>query len=277
MRNPGSMALMAGVAVALAAWGGGIPASAAARPAILRTVEFGYVGPYEQYAIAPAGATSAAISVIGAMGGTAVGSDRVTGGDGAEVRGVIPVHPGEDFALKVGEYGGNSDGPFAGPGGWGATGDGGAGGEGFNDAGAGGGGASSLAIRSTGFTVVVAGGGGGAGGRGFYNGGPGGTSGATVDPGHNGRGPGAGKGGGGAANGVPEGGEGGTGLHMSGSGGGGGAGALGGGGGSGGGFGAGGGGGGGAGSSHFAPELGAPSVGRGSTVSGNGLIVITFS
>jgi hypothetical protein len=129
----------------------------------------------------------------------------------------------------------------------------------------------------------VAGGGGGGGGNGFDSiadsGGPGGSSGATVDPGHNGKGPGGGKGGGGAANGGPTGGSGGssTSKAIGGGAGGGGAGVVGGGGGGGGGTGGGGGGGGGAGSSRYTSRLEAPSVVRGSTSDGNGLIVITWN
>jgi len=212
-----------------------------------------------------------------------------TGGDGARVTGIVVVRPGQVLTVQVGGYGGNSQGNHnPGPGGWGPTGNGGRGGgsHGFHASadGGGGGGASSLGVADCSgclaSTVALAGGGGGAGGRGYDSGvdagGPGGSSGATVDSGHGGKGPGAGGGGGGGTNSSPAGGGGGNGSNAGGGGGGGGAGSVGGRGGGGGSTGGGGGGGGGAGSSHDTAALLTPTVVRGRTSDGNGVVQITW-
>jgi hypothetical protein len=279
--------LAAGAAVAMAAWGAWVPVSAAASasvrlPAASLTETFGYVGPVAQTVTVPAGASLAEVRVIGGKGGgTRTAEYSVTGGDGAQVSGRIAVTPGQVLRLQVAGYGGDApfEGDHPGGGGWGATGYGGRGGASDLGKGGGGGGASGLEIG--GETVVLAGGGGGAGGRGFAarfdRGGPGGSSGATVDPGHNGTGPGAGKGGVGGVKLSGPGGNGDNGSYLAGDGGGGGAGYRGGGGGGGGGFGGGGGGGGGAGSSHYTSLLQAPAVIRGGTSDGNGLIFITWN
>jgi hypothetical protein len=264
-RGAGWAAVAAGACVAMTAWGawgGGAGAAsasalAAARiPAASVTETFGYAGEVTQTAVVPVGATLAQVAVIAGKGGGTKGlRTHVTGGDGAQVSGQIAVSAGEVLRLQVAGHGGNANynhGP--GGGGWGATGHGGHGGAAFYGDGGGGGGASGLEIDGN--TVVTAGGGGGAGGRGLYEtyaGGPGGSSGATVDPGHNGGGLSAGKGGGGG--GGADGGFGGGGA----------------------GIGAGGGGGGGAGSSHHTSRLEAPQVVRGTTSDGNGLIVITWN
>jgi hypothetical protein len=258
-----------------------VPVVAAAVTKAPQTEQFGYVGAVAQRVVVPAGAKSAEVRVIGGKGGgTKTQLNTITGGDGAQVSGQITVSPGEVLTLKVAGYGGDADeNVHPGAGGWGATGNGGRGGGSSNGDGAGGGGASGLEIG--GQTVVLAGGGGGGGGRGFASrfdvGAPGGSSGTTVDPGHNGKGLGAGKGGAGAGHSGPTGGGGGNGTNQGGAGGGGGAGATGGQGGGGGGTGGGGGGGGGAGSSHYTSQLHAPSVVRGTTSDGNGLIFITWS
>jgi hypothetical protein len=279
----GRGALVAGLAVAMAAWGAWVPAPVSARPvsarpAVLVTETFGYVGPHAQQTIVPEGASVAHVRVVGGMGGSSdFNGEYVTGGDGAQVSGPIAVTAGEVLTLKVAGSGGDADViVFPGGGGWGGTGYGGGGGTSAWGDGGGGGGASTLAIGD--HTVVEAGGGGGAGGRGFNvftGGGPGGSSGATVDPGHDGRGLGAGLGGRGALNGVGAGGGGGNGSAGGGGGGGGGAGYRGGLGGGGGSFGGGGGGGGGAGSTLRA--LPDSSVVRGVTSDGNGLIEITWN
>jgi hypothetical protein len=279
-------AVAAGAAVALAAWGVSAPVSASAsvrRPAAPFTATYHYRGAVLQTVIVPAGASVAAVRVIGGKGGRArSGTSFITGGDGAQVSGRIAVTAGQVLTLAVAGYGGDADGDRSpGAGGFGGTGYGGRGGGSSVEDGGGGGGASSIEICCVPERVVVAGGGGGAGGQGLFGGvdqgGPGGSSGATVDPGHNGKGPGAGKGGGGAANGAPAGGAGGNGSNSGGAGGGGGAGLTGGGGGGGGGLGAGGGGGGGAASSDFTPRLEASSISRGTTSDGNGLIEITWN
>ncbi len=256
------VALAGGTAVAATVLGLSGPASASTHtgarpfPAAPLTEVFGYVGAVAQYTTVPAGASGAIVRVIGAAGGkTATGPGKpfaTTGGDGAQVSGTIAVQPGQVLVIQVGGYGGNADSNLnPGPGGWGPTGNGGRGGgaHGYVTVdGAGGGGATSLGIAGcvgcTATTVVIAGGGGGAGGRGFTSdinhGGPGGSSGATVDAGHNGGGGGAGSGGGG------------------------------------GGTGGGGGGGGGAGSSNYTASLSGPSVVRGTTSTGNGLVDITW-
>jgi hypothetical protein len=268
--------------------GPGAPASQAV------TETFGYVGPRAQTAVVPEGTGSAEVRVTGAMGGrTCVGREGrpcpTTGGDGARVSGIIVVRPGQVLAVQVGGYGGDADGNVnPGPGGWGPTGNGGRGGGAYgyfaSSDGGGGGGASTLQIADCSIcpktTVVTAGGGGGAGGRGFDPstdaGGPGGSSGATVDSGHNGKGPGSGRGGGGGTNSSPAGGGGGNGSTSGGGGGGGGAGYAGGSGGGGGSTGGGGGGGGGAASSHYTAALLTPAVVRGTASNGNGLVQITW-
>jgi hypothetical protein len=254
-----------------------------AQPAPGATETFGYVGPGTQTTVVPPGTGRAEVRVIGAMGGaTFDGASRTTGGDGALVTGLIGMQAGQVLSIQVGGYGGDADSNLnPGPGGWGPTGNGGRGGGAHSYAsidGGGGGGATSLAVA--GATVVIAGGGGGAGGRGFTSdigaGGPGGSSGTTVDPGHNGKGPGGGAGGGGGGNGTPAGGSGGNGTNTGGGGGGGGAGYVGGSGGAGGSTGGGGGGGGGAGSSHYTTALQGASVVRGTAAGGNGEVQITW-
>jgi hypothetical protein len=278
MRSPVTLAVTAVVMAAggLCAVG---PASAAARPgrpAASLTEEF-------QDIYVPGGASIAEIRVIGGKGGTAVSSTtKVTGGDGAQISGRIAVTAGELVRMRIGEYGRDSDrNHHPGEGGWGPTGYGGRGGSSSRGDGAGGGGATELGLGIPSRRVALAGGGGGAGGIGFAAGsdagGPGGSSGGSVDPGHNGKGLGAGKGGGGAASGMPSGGYGGNGSNLGGAGGGGGAGLAGGSGGGGGGTGGGGGGGGGAASSQYGSALMDPSIVRGTTSDGNGLIVITWN
>jgi hypothetical protein len=276
----------AGVASVLAAWGAGLPASAAtsapARPGTLETLEFGYVGPHPQEVTVPAGVHFAELRVIGGHGGGTGGSaEFVEGGDGAQVSGRLPVSPGQLLTLMVAGRGENAEDGVPGAGGWGATGHGGRGGNLtslYGGRGGGGGGASSIGTLP--HTYVVAAGGGGGGGTGFAygfdRGGPGGSSGEAPDPGHNGRGPGAGQGGRGAGNGVSAGGTGGDGSHSGGAGGGGGAGIIGGAGGSGASFGGGGGGGGGAGLSDYSTLLRDPRVIRGGSSDGNGRIFITW-
>lgn len=274
-------ALAAGTAVAMAAW---VVVPASAQPAAPVTVTFGYVGPQAQNVTVPPGVTIAEVRVVAGRGGSAAPRGGVTpvGGDGAQVTGRLPVVPGRVLTLSVAGYGGNGSRTIVGGGGWGATGYGGRGGNGsglYGDAGGGGGGGSSIASGPN--TDVLAGGGGGGGGTGFDQffdrGGPGGSSGEFgADPGHNGKGPGAGAGGRGAATGMGAGGGGGNGSNSGGGGGGGGAGWLGGTGGGGGGLGGGGGGGGGAGATHYSLLLQAPSVVRGGTSDGNGIIAITW-
>jgi len=271
---------------------GALPASAAqaaVRPPIAAVTErFGYIGPVDQTVVVPEGAISAQLLVIGGHGGADCRSAGcIDGGDGAAVTGTITVAAGQVLTLQVAGEGGDNFGNIRpGEGGWGWA-DGGRGGSasGGSSDGAGGGGASSVQVSAClppacPLTLTaVAGGGGGTGGTGYLPsvnpGGPGGSSGATVDPGHNGGGPGHGAGGAGGGNGAPAGGAGGAGAHYGGAGGGGGAGAAGGSGGGGGGFGGGGGGGGGAGSS-LTTGLTSPTVTRGTTSDGNGLIEITW-
>jgi hypothetical protein len=271
---------------------GTLPASAAQActrpPGAPGSEEFGYIGPADQTVVVPDGAISAQLRVIGGHGGSDCRtSNCIEGGDGAEVTGTITVSAGQILTLRVAGRGGDNEGNTRpGDGGWGWA-DGGRGGSaaGGSSDGAGGGGASSVQVSdclppACPLTLAaVAGGGGGAGGTGYlpslHPGGPGGSSGATVDPGHNGGGPGHGTGGAGAGNGAPSGGAGGAGEHYGGAGGGGGGGAVGGSGGTGGGFGGGGGGGGGAGSS-LTTGLMSPTVIRGTTSDGNGLIAITW-
>lgn len=273
--------LAAVAAVCAAAWAG-LPATASAQVSRApRAEEFGYVGPVAQTATVPAGITAAELRIVGGMGGATESAYHVeAGGTGAQVTGWIHVIPGEVLTLYVAGRGGNK-GRLPGPpgaGGWGVTGYGGDGGSAATGVGAGGGGASGIAIAGS--LLAVAGGGGGAGNYGFEmnldRGGAGGSSGEAADPGHDGGGPGAGSGGAAAVNLAGFGGDGGSGSSLGGGGGGGGAGAAGGDGGGGGSFGGGGGGGGGAGSSEYRPSLQDPSVTRGTTTDGNGLIEITW-
>ena len=266
-----AVVLASGAAIALTVCSLGTPASvlAAARPLAppgldARALDqtFLFAGPVAQTATAPPEAVAAEVHVIGAVGGgTWPNPDHsgpyVTGGDGAEVSGRIAVTPGEVLTLRVGGFGGDADANrHPGEGGWGGTGYGGRGGSGQDGDGGGGGGASTIEIG--GETIVVAGGGGGGGARGltstFDEGGPGGSSGATVDPGHDGEGIGAGTGGAGAGRDQPSGGSGGAGRYTGG----------------------GGGGGGGAASSHYTSRLETPSVSRHATADGNGVIIITW-
>jgi Glycine rich protein len=251
---------------------------------------FVYIGDVSQSVVVPSGAEFADVRAIGGQGGgTVQHADKsgtyYNGGDGAQVSGEFAVKRGEVVTVKVAQYGGDGDGDLnPGKGGWGATGRGGRGGGSSSADGAGGGGATSVEIAEcetcAPSLVLVAGGGGGAGGRGYAippdEPGRGGSSGQTVDPGHDAKGPGAGKGGGGAAHSSPAGAGGGDGSSLGGAGGGGGGGAKGGAGGKGGGFGGGGGGGGGAGSSEIASRLHNHTLLRGTTKDGNGLVVITW-
>ena len=82
-------ALAAGAAVALAVAGAWLPVSASAstsspaRPAQV-TLEFGYVGPHEQYVTVPAGVHLADVRIVGGHGGRSLDPYReVEGGDGA--------------------------------------------------------------------------------------------------------------------------------------------------------------------------------------------------
>jgi Ricin-type beta-trefoil lectin domain len=276
--------LAAGVAAVLA---GGSVLVAAAPPASAQdwTVEFGYAGEFVYYPKMPITGT-AEVSVIGGHGGETGGSsERVSGGDGALVTGLLPVTYGETLKIYVAGRGqdGNGSNRTPGAGGWGARGFGGRGGDAsglFGQAGAGGGGASAIERGSQ--VLVMAGGGGGGAGHGFDSGidiaGPGGSSGGShgADPGHDGKGPGRGKGGAGGSEPTGAGGGGGHSSYSGGGGGGGGSGLKGGAGGGGGGFGGGGGGGGGAGSWHHATELADAHVSRGSTSDGNGVVTITY-
>jgi hypothetical protein len=286
-RRGGSLAIGGMLLAALAA----VPAEAASqRTAAIGAPPketFSYVGAVDQRTIVPTGATSAFVQVVGGHGG-ATQSPFTTGGDGALVTGDIGVTAGSIITVQVAGYGGDGNGVTnPGDGGWGRSigGRGGSGSDYKGYDGGGGGGSTSLSISScsgcTATTLIVAGGGGGAGGTGFLSpfsdGGPGGSSGSAADPGHNGKGGGAGKGGAGAGNGQPNGGSGGRGASLGGAGGGGGAGQIGGAGGGGSTSGGGGGGGGGAGSSFVSPFIRSPSLTRGTTPDGNGIVQITWN
>jgi hypothetical protein len=279
--KPGLAAASTVVAAVLGFTG---PAAAQAlSPNPTRTLTFGYVGPKEQYVTVPAGITTAQVRIIGGHGGNSVNPYReVVGGDGAEFNGTLSVIPGQQIGIAVGGYGGDAErNQYPGEGGWGEDGwSGGRGGSSSTGDGGGGGGATGLRVLGT-TTDVTAGGGGGAGGTGFdstFNGGgPGGSAGGDywADPGHDGRGVGAGAGGKGSANATRSGAAGGNGSNAGGAGGGGGSGLWGGSGGGGGRTGGGGGGGGGAGGSDSV-GLRSWTLTRGTTVDGNGLVVITW-
>jgi hypothetical protein len=247
------------------------------------SVTLTYVGPHAQEVTVPAGVHGARVEIIGGHGGKSVQPYReVEGGDGAEIKGTVPLTPGQVIAVSVAQYGGDSDfNKHPGEGGWGVGGwYGGRGGSSSRGDGAGGGGTTGFRVLATPIDVW-AGGGGGAGGTGFdpsFNaGGPGGSSGGeyVADPGHNGRGAGAGAGGSGNASGFSGGSGGANGSNLGGAGGGGGAGDKGGAGGGGGGTGGGGGGGGGAGR-YDVDGLHDWTLTRGTTSDGNGLVLITW-
>jgi hypothetical protein len=280
---PGRSGRWLAVGVVAAMTGAGLLAAVAAAPPARSqpdsTVEFYYAGGQAQTVVVPQTGT-AEVSVIGGHGGETGGSaERVSGGDGALVTGLLPVTSGELLTVYVASRGADANGRTPGDGGGGFGGFGNASGL-FGGAGAGGGGASAIARGTR--VLVIAGGGGGGAGNGFESkidvGGPGGSSGGShgADPGHDGKGPGHGYGGSGGSEPTENGGAGGNSSYSGGGGGGGGAGKLGGAGGSGGGFGAGGGGGGGAGSGYYVPELANPHVSRGSTSDGNGRVDITW-
>jgi hypothetical protein len=255
-------------------------------PSTSTTEEIPYLGDRTQVRAVPPLTYAAVVRVLGGKGGGSYAlpdyhGDFVTGGDGAQVTGRIPVSSGEQLTIRVGGRGGDGNANKSpGNGGWGATGNGGRGGTSSRGDGGGGGGSSQISIG--GQPIVTAAGGGGAGGTGFSSltdgGGPGGSSGASADNGHYGNGPGAGKGGEGAMADGPSGDNGGdSGASLGGGGGGGAAGYYGGEGGQAGGFGGGGGGGGGgAWSFAYSPRIENTAIVRGTTGDGNGLVVITW-
>lgn len=110
----------------------------------------------DQNFVVPTGITSLDVRLWGAAGGT----NGLSGGGGAYVRGILAVTPGEDLSVLVGQGGGGY-----GNGGWPD------GGESQNGIGAGGGGRS--ALQDGGSELVDA----GAGGGGNYGGGKGGAGG----------------------------------------------------------------------------------------------------
>ena len=254
---------------------------------------FSYTGSPQSVTV-PAGAVTAAVTIIGGGGGSAQsygwtsGTYSRPGGSAAQVQAQVPVTPGEQLNVLVGGAGVSgyaTDSVSAG--GWGATGQGGTGangngtGQNGNSGGVynGGGGGGASAIETAGQPLIVAGGGGGAGGGGLFgSGGNGGSAGSTASGGQGGSGTGSGGGGAGAAMPQGAGGPGGTTSvwNSAGSGGGGGAGYRGGNGGGGGGAGGGGGGGGGAGSSYVASQAQAVSITQASSTLTNGQVDITW-
>jgi hypothetical protein len=145
----GALAAVAAVAMtALGAWPAAASAVVPGQRTAAVTVEFGYVGPHVQHVTVPAGVHAAEVRVIGGHGGSTGGTaEFVTGGDGAQITGRLPVFPGQVLSLYVAGHGHNNDRGVPGAGGWGATGYGGRGGDGsglFGYGGAGGGGASAI-------------------------------------------------------------------------------------------------------------------------------------
>lgn len=219
----------------------------------------------------PPGTFTAQVLAYGASGGDSQSDDKVVGGLGAAVQGILAVTAGQSLIVKVGCSLYSS--------GYAIGGAGGGGGSNNIEVGSDGGDGSAV-LTSAGEPLFVAGGGGGAGGRGFdlgggafLGGGSGGDGSATGEPGRGGSGSGGGSGGaGGAASGPNGGNGGGAGFTDSGGGGGGGGGYQGGNGGRGGSsFTAGGGGGGG--SSFITPAASNSSILRG-VRKGQGLVLI---
>jgi uncharacterized repeat protein (TIGR01451 family) len=166
------------------------------------TETFAFTGAAQSWTV-PAGVTSATFGVLGAQGGSNLGS-TAAGGKGAEVNASLPVTPGQTLQIVVGGAG-TSD-PFSATGGFN-------GGGGIpysavvNESGTGGGasdvrqGGTDLANR-----VLVAGGGGGAGGDGTFGAsGLGGGGGDSSGAGTSGASAGPATGGGGGHAGVPDG------------------------------------------------------------------------
>lgn len=213
----------------------------------------------------PPGTFTAQVLAYGEGGGGDPNDDKVVGGLGAAVQGILPVTAGQSLIVRVGCFFYSS--------GYGPGGNGG-GGRGHNiESGLGGGGGSGV-LTSAGEPLFVAGGGGGAGGSGLAGSGGGGGDGSALgEPGRGGSGSGGGSGGAGGAESGPNGGNGGgAGFTDSGGGGGGGGGYRGGNGGRGGSsFTAGGGGGGG--SSFITPAASNSSILRG-VRKGEGLVLI---
>ena len=129
------------------------------------TLNYSYTGATVLFTI-PAGVTSINVSLSGAGGGSASLGGTSTGGSGGLVEGVLPVTPGQQLYVMVGQ--GGSTGGAATFGGGGAMG-------GFS--GASGGGRSAILNAAQSADLVTAGGGGGSGNYGGgRNGGAGGGS-----------------------------------------------------------------------------------------------------
>ena len=159
---------------------------------------FDYTGEDQTYEV-PAGVSCITTTVLGADGGdgwefetddfvdglgTAALEPGGAGGAGFTVTANLPVTPGEQLVLRVGEVGEDAGAEDPGQGGDGA-GPGGDGGEGEGSEGGGGGGGSAVLRGTT--PLVVAGGGGGGGAAGPNGvGGDGGTGGATGEAGQDG-------------------------------------------------------------------------------------------
>ncbi len=166
--QPGSWARRARRISGLAVLCGVASAVVVAPPAEATTQTFNYTGGEQEF-IVPTGVHVIGVTAFGGGGGA---SGTKTGGEGAQVTGILTVTPGETLFVEVG---GNGK----------SEGEGGAGGfNGGGNGGGGGGGASDLrtAPRSTSLTVedtrlLVAAGGGGAGATGGEEGGNGGNAG----------------------------------------------------------------------------------------------------
>jgi hypothetical protein len=146
---------------------------------------FDYTGAVQTYTV-PANVTTVAVTARGAQGGAGTTQGRtafISGGNGAEVRSLLAVTPGQVLSVYVGGMGGtapnSSTAGAAGYNGGGIPGTG----DGYGMMGGGGGGASDVRTGGTalGDRVVVAGGGGG-GGQAVGGGGgaPNGADGATI-------------------------------------------------------------------------------------------------
>ncbi|WP_083639022.1 HYR domain-containing protein [Algoriphagus marinus] len=133
---------------------------------INQTQNFDYSGgPIQQYII-PSGVTSVAIEVLGADGGSILGSTIVSGGKGATAIGTFSVNPGDVLELRIGAAGPNATLPKVG-----------ANGISILSIAPGGGDASAVYFMSN--PLVIAGGGGGSGGTGPGFGGTNTTTGGT--------------------------------------------------------------------------------------------------
>jgi Bacterial Ig-like domain (group 3) len=302
MKIKSSRAQLLAVAVLLPSIGsvGALAAPAAHADTPFPTVSqtFNFTGSQQTFVV-PGGVAFLDLTVDGGSGGSgyssSTGGKRGAGGPGAQVTGMVAVHPGDHLDFAVGSAGGkgtkppkgcdgvNHDYPSQGGGaGYGGGGLGGAAELCIAGGGGGGGGVTSVYLNGfgSGTLEAVAGGGGGGGGGGGvagYKGGVGGTAAASPGDGGDGTGLGHGSGGTGGGGGVQGGGWAGPATSGGGGGGGGGGHQHSGSGGTAGDVGAGAGGGGGAGDSYSDALLFDGVAPAGNGTDADGLLTVTYN